>query len=333
MTTVNRQWRLAAHPDGLIKPGDFRWHEEPLAPLRDGEVLLRVEYLSLDPTNRIWANGQESYLPPVALGEVMRGMGVGVVEASRHPKWSVGTRVSGRLGWQSHAISDGRDLAALPEGVDPPMQLGLLGHIGLTAYFALLDLGRPQPGQTVVVTGAAGAVGSLAGQIAKLHGCRVVGIAGTAEKCRWLTTELGFDAAINYRTEDVDAALARACPDGIDVDFENVGGSLLDAILGRANLHARIVICGLIAQYNARGPVPGPVNFDRILIRRLHVLGFMLMDYRQRAAEAIPRLLEWHAQGRLKYRLDVVDGLENAPVAVNKLFDGSNAGKLVVRVG
>ena len=211
MSAINRQWRLAAHPDGLIKPGDFRWHEEPLPSLCDGEVLVRVEYLSLDPTNRIWANGQESYLPPVALGEVMRGMGVGIVEASSNPRWSVGTRVSGRLGWQSHVVSDGRDLVALPAGVDPLMQLGLLGHIGLTAYFALLDLGRPQPGETVVVTGAAGAVGSLAGQIAKLHGCRVVGIAGTDEKCRWLTSELGFDAAINYRTEDLDAPSSACC--------------------------------------------------------------------------------------------------------------------------
>jgi NADPH-dependent curcumin reductase CurA len=332
MQSVNRQWRLAAHPDGLIKPSDFRFTEEAVRDLRDGEVLVRVEYLSLDPTNRIWANGQESYLPPVAIGEVMRGMGVGVIEASRDPGWSVGARVSGRLGWQSYAIAEGRDLAGLPPGVEPTMQLGLLGHIGLTAYFALLDVGRPQPGETVVVTSAAGAVGSLAGQIAKLHGCRVVGIAGSDEKCGWITRELGFDAAINYRTEDVGKALVRACPTGIDVDFENVGGAILDAILARANLHARIVICGLISQYNARGVVPGPSNFDRILIRRLHLSGFMLMDYRHRAGEAIPQLLKWHAEGRLKYRLDIVEGLANAPVAVNKLFDGSNAGKLVVRV-
>jgi NADPH-dependent curcumin reductase CurA len=268
----------------------------------------------------------------VPIGDVMRGMGVGVVEASRNAAWSPGARVSGRLGWQGYAISDGRDIAALPTGVDPLMQLGLLGHIGLTAYFALLDLGRPQPGETVIVTGAAGAVGSLAGQIAKLHACRVVGIAGSAEKCRWITHELGFDAAINYKTDDVAAALERTCPNGIDVAFENVGGPILDAILAKASLHARIVICGLISQYNARGPVQGPANFDRVLIKRLHVSGFMLMDYRHRAAEAIPQLLKWHAEGKLKYRLDVIDGLENAPVAVNKLFDGSNAGKLVVKI-
>jgi NADPH-dependent curcumin reductase CurA len=332
MRAVSRQWRLAAHPDGLIKPGDFRWHEEPLRELRDGEVLVRVEYLSLDPTNRIWANGQESYLPPVQIGEVMRGIGTGVIDASRNASWAVGTRVSGRLGWQSHVISDGRDIAALPAGVEPTLQLGLLGHIGITAYFALLDLGRPQPGETVVVTGAAGAVGSLAGQIAKLHGCRVVGITGSADKCRWITEDLGFDAAINYKTEDVAQALEQTCPKGIDVDFENVGGPILDAILSRANLHARIVICGLIAQYNARGPVPGPTNFDKILIQRLRVEGFMLMDYRQRSAEAVAALLKWHQQGKLKFRLDVVEGLGNAPVAVNKLFDGSNAGKLVVKL-
>lgn len=332
MQPVNRQWRLAAHPDGLIRPSDFAWHEEPVRALREAEVLVRVEMLSLDPTNRIWANGQESYLPPVPIGEVMRGIGVGVIEASRNPAWPVGTRVSGRLGWQSHVISTGSDIAALPEGVDAQMQLGLLGHIGITAYFALLDLGRPQAGETVVVTGAAGAVGSLAGQIAKLHGCRVVGIAGGAEKCKWITEALGFDAAIDYKSGDVTQALQRACPDGIDVDFENVGGPILDAILAQTNLHARIVICGLISQYNARGPVPGPVNFDRILIRRLRVEGFMLMDYRHRAAEAVTALRQWHAEGRLQYRLDVVEGLEQVPAAVNKLFDGSNHGKLVVRV-
>jgi NADPH-dependent curcumin reductase CurA len=332
MPVISHQWRLAAHPDGLIKPSDFRWHEERVRELREGEVLVRVEYLSLDPTNRIWANGQESYLPPVAIGEVMRGIGAGVIEASRNAAWTVGTRVSGRLGWQSHAISDGRDIAALPAGLEPTLQLGLLGHIGMTAYFALLDLGRPQPGETVVVTGAAGAVGSLAGQIAKLHGCHVVGIAGSAEKCRWITEDLGFDAAINYKTEDVGLALEKTCPKGVDVDFENVGGSILDAIMAHANLHARIVICGLISQYNARGPVPGPSNFDKILIKRLRVEGFMLMDYRHRSAEAVAALLKWHEQGKLKFRLDVVEGLENAPVAVNKLFDGSNAGKLVVRL-
>lgn len=332
MQPVNRQWRLAAHPEGLIRPSDFAWHEAPVRALHEGEVLVRVEMLSLDPTNRIWANGQESYLPPVPIGEVMRGIGVGLAERSRNPAWPVGARVSGRLGWQSYAISDGSDIAAVPEGVDAQMQLGLLGHIGITAYFALLDIGRPKNGETVVVTGAAGAVGSLAGQIAKLHGCRVVGIAGSDEKCRWISDELGFDAAINYKTEDVGQALERACPQGIDVDFENVGGSILDAILAHANLHARIVICGLISQYNARGPVPGPVNFERILIRRLRVEGFMLMDYRQRAAEAVAALRQWHAEGKLTYRLDVVEGLEHVPAAVNKLFDGSNNGKLVVRI-
>jgi NADPH-dependent curcumin reductase CurA len=268
----------------------------------------------------------------VKIGEVMRGLGVGVVEASRNPALPLGACVSGRLGWQRYAISDGSDVSRVSPGVEPELQLGLLGHIGLTAYFALLDLGKPKAGETVVVTGAAGAVGSLAGQIAKLHGCRVVGIAGSDEKCAWISQTLGFDAAINYRTQDLAQALEQACPDGIDVDFENVGGPILDAILARANLYARIVICGLISQYNAQGPVPGPTNFDRILIKRLHVQGFMLMDYLKRASEAVPALRAWHAEGKLKYRLDVVNGLKQAPVAVNRLFDGSNAGKLVVRV-
>jgi NADPH-dependent curcumin reductase CurA len=332
--TVNGQWRLAAHPEGLIKPSDFRWIEEPLREPREGEALIRVLYLSLDPTHRIWASGRESYVPPVAIGELMRGGALGVVEASRNPKLPVGARVRGLLGWQQYALSDGRGLSALPDDASIPLtaHLGLFGHIGMTAYFGLLDIGRPQPGETLVVSAAAGAVGSLVGQIGKIHGCRVVGIAGSADKCRWIIEELGFDAAIDHRREDVGTALGRLCPNGIDIDFENVGGDILDAILARINLRARIVLCGLIAQYNATGPVPGPTNFAQILMKRARVEGFIVSDFLPRAAEATAALARWLAEGKLKYRVDVVKGLRNAPAALNRLFDGSNTGKLIIEV-
>ena len=330
----NGQWRLAAHPEGLVKPSDYRWVEEPVRDPAQGEVLVRVEYLSLDPTHRIWASGRESYVPPVAIGEVMRGGALGVVEASRHAGFPVGSRVRGLLGWQQYALSDGRGLSVLPDdpALPPTAHLGLFGHIGLTAYFGLLDIGKPQPGETLVVSAAAGAVGSLVGQIGKLRGCRVVGIAGSDDKCRWIVDELGFDAAINYRSQDVGPALDRLCPQGIDIDFENVGGAILDAILARINLRARIVICGLISQYNAIGVVPGPSNFAQILMKRARVEGFIVSDFLSRAAEANAALSSWFAQGKLKYRVDVVEGLRNAPAALNRLFDGSNAGKLIVKV-
>jgi hypothetical protein len=330
----NGQWRLAAHPDGPVRPGDFRWVEEPVRDPAEGELLVRVEYLSLDPTHRIWASGKRSYVAPVAIGEVMRGGALGVVEASRHPGFPTGARVRGLLGWQQYALSDGRGLALVPDDPALPLtaHLALLGHIGQTAYFGLLEIGRPQPGETLVVSAAAGAVGSLVGQIGKLHGCHVVGIAGSDEKCRWIVEELGFDGAVNYRTQDLGAGLERLCPRGIDVDFENVGGAILDAILARINLRARVVICGLIAQYNATGAVPGPYNFQQILMQRARVEGFIVSDFAARAAEANDALRRWHAQGKLKYRADVVDGLRNAPAALNRLFDGSNAGKLIVRV-
>jgi hypothetical protein len=273
-------------------------------------------------------------VPPVAIGEVMRGGALGVVEASRNPKLPVGARVRGLLGWQQYALSDGRGLSALPDDASIPLtaHLGLFGHIGMTAYFGLLDVGRPQPGETLVVSAAAGAVGSLVGQIGKIHGCRVVGIAGSADKCRWIIEELGFDAAIDHRREDVGTALGRLCPNGIDIDFENVGGDILGAILARINLRARIVLCGLIAQYNATEPVPGPTNFAQILMKRARVEGFIVSDFLPRAAEATAALARWLAEGKLKYRVDVVKGLRNAPAALNRLFDGSNTGKLIVEV-
>lgn len=331
---INRQWRLAARPSGQIKKSDFEWVEQPVPPLNEGEVLVRNILLSLDPTNRIWMQATDSYLPAVPIGDVMRGGTIGVVEQSRNKNFKEGTHVQGLLGWQDYAVTDGAGLTVLP--TDPAIPLtaffGLFGHIGLTAYFGLLDVGRPVAGETLVVSAAAGATGSLVGQIGKIKGCRVVGIAGSDEKCRWLTDELGFDAAINYKSENVLEALKRHCPAGIDVYFDNVGGEILDAALSLINMKARVVLCGLISQYNAVEPVPGPYNFVNILVKRARIEGFIVIDYMSRAAEAMADLGRWLAEGKLKYRVDVVEGLERAPEALGKLFEGSNTGKLVVRV-
>jgi NADPH-dependent curcumin reductase len=264
----------------------------------------------------------------------MRSFGIGVVERSRNAKFPEGTLVQGFLGWQDYAISNGTDLNQFQKDPSVPLTayLGLFSFIGMMAYFGLLDIGKPKAGETLVVSGAAGAVGSLVGQIGKIKGCRVVGIAGSEEKCRWLKDELGFDAAINYKTESVLESLKQHCPDGIDVYFENVGGEILDAVLSLINLRARIVLCGLISQYNATEPVPGPYNLLNIVTQRAKLEGFIILDYLDRAQEALADLGEWYAQGKIKYRVDAIDGLENAPSAVNKLFDGTNQGKLIIKV-
>jgi NADPH-dependent curcumin reductase CurA len=330
---INRQWRLAARPRGLIEESDFEWVEEPVGELEEGQVLVRNIYLSLDPANRGWVGKGPSYVEPVEIGEVMRGLTVGVVEASRNESFAEGDIVSGAMGWQDYGISDGSGLRLIPPAPLPlTAHLGLFGMVGLTAYFGLLDLGRPKAGETLVVSGAAGAVGSIVGQIGKIVGCRVVGIAGTDAKCAWLTDELGLDAAVNYKTESVVRRLHKFCPDGIDVIFENVGGEILDAELTWINNFARVVICGLISRYNATEPVPGPYAFPLVLVRRARVEGFIVLDYMDRAGEAIEKMSEWYAEGRLKYRIDVYDGLETAPRNINRLFDGSHEGKLIIKV-
>lgn len=328
----NQQWRLVARPKGLFKASDFRWVEEETPPVGDGEALVRTIYLSLDPTNRGWAS-VDTYLPAVALDGVMRGIAVGRVEESRAPDLAPGDVVQGLLGWQRYAVMPAARLTKLPP-IPLPLSahLGLLGHIGLTAWVGLLQVGQPKEGETLVVSAAAGAVGSLVGQIGKIKGLRVVGIAGSDEKCRWLTGDLGFDAAINYKKRPVLAGLRRACPNGVDVYFDNVGGATLDAVLSLINLRARIVVCGLISQYNATEPVPGPKNLANLLVQRARMEGFIVLDHADQAERAAADLVRWHLAGRLQYRLDVVHGLEEAPEAVNRLFDGSNTGKLVVRV-
>jgi hypothetical protein len=334
MTTINHQWRLAARPVGVLKATDFMWTEEAVPPLAEGQIRVRNLYLSLDPASRIWVTEMPSYLPPVGLGEVMRGLTVGVVEESTHPKFNVGDHVQGAMGWQEIYVGDGRGIQVLPHNPGIPLTayLGLFGIPGMTAYFGLLDIGQPKEGETLVVTAAAGSVGSLAGQIGKIKGCRVVGIAGSDEKCRWIVDALGFDAAINYKTENVPERLQTLCPNGIDIDFENVGGKLLGDILGLINLRARIVLCGLIADYNNPETALGPHNFARLVIQRARVEGYVVLDYYPRAQEANTALAQWLLEGKLKYKIDEVAGLENAPTALNKLFAGTNTGKLVIKL-
>ncbi len=329
---INQRWLLTSRPLGPARETDFTWEEIPVEKLSDGEVLVRNVHLSLDPTNRVWMNEADSYLPAIPLGTVMRGTGIGVVEESRNPRFAPGDLVQGLLGWQLYSITDGRGLAKItPLPVPFSAYLGALGHIGLTAYFGLLDIGRPKPGNTLVVSAAAGAVGSLVGQIGKIKGCRVVGIAGSENKCRWMRDELNFDAVINYRIENLPEALSRHAPEGIDIYFDNVGGRILEAALDHLALHARIVACGMVSQYNG-GETSCLANIGKLIIRRARIEGFLCSDYYARATDAFNEIVQWLQLGKLRYRVDIVEGLEHAPRALNRLFDGANTGKLVVRV-
>lgn len=332
----NRKLLLVSRPVGLARNEDFRLVEEPVAPLADREVLVRNVYLSMDPTNRVWMSDMEQYMPPAEVGQTMRGIGLGQVVESRDPAYAPGDFVQGMIGWQDYWVSQPGPFAPfkLPKGVPVPLTawLGPLYITGYTAYFGLLDFGQPKAGETVVVSAAAGATGSVVGQIAKIKGCRAVGIAGTDEKCAWLTGELGFDAAVNYKKPGFREALRAACPDGVDVDFESAGGSILDDVMALMNLRGRIVLCGLISSYNATAPVPGPYNLGLVLMRRLRIEGFIITDHVDRFAEAAGEIAGWIAQGRIKTRDTVVDGLENAPSALNMLFSGANTGKLYVKI-
>lgn len=332
--TLNHAWRLVSRPVGRLDETNFNWTEEPVPDLKENEVLVKTLYLSLDPANRGWTNEGGSYRDEIPLGAVMEGGGIGVVEGSRHPGFQPGDNVQGMLSWQEYAVLNGAAINKLPVNPALPLTayLGLFGHIGLTSYFGLLDITDPKPGETLVVSAAAGAVGSIVGQIGKIKGCRVVGIAGSDEKCAWIKDELGFDEVINYKTESIRAGLKRTCPNGIDVYFDNVGGETLDAVLAIINQGARISICGMISMYNATEPVPGPYNLINILVRRAKMQGFIVTDYMPRAAEAIADLGKWFMEGRLKYRIDVVEGLDQAPSALNKLFDGTNQGKLIIKI-
>lgn len=329
---TNRQVRLAARPSGLPKRSDWQFTEEAVGEPAEGQLLVKVSHVSLDPAMRGWMNEGRSYIRPVAIGEVMRAGAAGTVLASRHEKFKEGDVVTGGFGVQEYALSDGKGVQKVDTRFVPlPTWLGVLGMPGMTAYFGLLDVGKPQAGQTVVVSGAAGAVGSVVGQIAKIKGCRAIGIAGGADKCRLLVDELGFDAAIDYKAGDVKAALKQHCPDGIDVYFDNVGGEILEAALGRLAMHARIVICGAISQYNATDAVKGPANYLSLLVNRASMTGMVVFDYAARYGEAGREMAGWITQGKLKAKEDVVaGGIEAFPDVLLRLFRGENTGKLVL---
>ena len=334
--TINRQWLLAARPHGMVGPDNFSYREAPLESLATGQVLVRNQVFSFDPTQRNWMVDRPSYLPPVALGEVMRAGTVGEVVESKHPEFSVGDLVQTTGGWQDFAVvAPGQGpmgLTKLPEGVSPELMLSVLGITGLTAYFGMLELGEPKAGETVLVSGAAGATGSVAGQIARIKGCRVVGIAGGSRKCDWLKEQAGFDEVIDYKSEDVAQRIAETCPEKWDVFFDNVGGPILEAALNHLNLYSRIVLCGGIANYNAIDPVPGPNNLMNLVTNRGRMRGFIILDYLPRALEAVDALLGWVGAGELAYEVDVQEGFENIPKTLQRLYTGENFGKQLLRL-
>lgn len=325
---------LKKRPVGLCQRADFELIDSPLPKLAPGEVLVRLQYISVDPTNRIWMSDQPAYMPPVALGEVMRALALGSVEASEATGFEKGDFVTGLLGWRDKGIFKATDLVKVqvPHGVSPSSLLGPLGMTGLTAYFGMMEIAKPAPGETVVVSAAAGAVGSVAGQIAKACGARVIGIAGSAQKCSWLVEKARFDGAICYRQESVADGLDRLCPNGIDIYFENVGGDILDSVLPRLALNARIPLCGLISQYNAEGEAYGPKHFAQILMKRAFLKGFIISDFAHQFPEGIAYLSSLLKKGQLTYQETVLNGLDSLPDAVNMLFRGENSGKLIVQI-
>jgi NADPH-dependent curcumin reductase len=331
----NRQWLLAARPEGLIKESDFRWNETIVPPLKDGQVLVRNLMFSFDPTQRGWMS-MDTYMKAIPVGDVMLGFGVGqVVESNRHGVGK-GDMVQGLFGWEEYTVNYSGGLMPLQKlhpGMDPLLALSLLGGTGLTAYFGTLSVGSAKAGETFVVSGAAGATGSVAGMIAKIKGCRVIGIAGGRDKCEWLTKEAGFDAAIDYKNEKVGAALSQHCPGGIDVYFDNVGGEILDSVLARIRDSARVVLCGAISRYNETGMIgPGPKNYFNLVLHGARMEGFLVFQFARHFPEAIGELSAWYAQGKVKNQIDLQHGLENAPKTIIRLFTGANFGKQLLQV-
>jgi NADPH-dependent curcumin reductase CurA len=332
--TLNRQWLLARRPVGMVSEADFEYRESPLPALADGEYLVRNLYASFDPAMRGWIEDRKGYMPPVQLGEVMRAGTVGQVIESRNPGFQPGDVVQGLFGWQEYVAAGSGLLqgSKVDAGVPLSWHLGVLGITGLTAYFGLLDLGKPKQGDTVVVSGAAGATGSVASQIARIQGCRVIGIAGGPEKRRWLTREARLDAAIDYKSEDVDQRIGELCPKGLDVYFDNVGGSILDAALAHLALRARIVLCGGISGYNEKEPPPGPRNMMNVVMQRARMEGFIVIDYAPRFREATAELAGWVREGEIVHEEDVQEGIENAPRTFLRLFRGENRGKQLLKL-
>jgi NADPH-dependent curcumin reductase CurA len=341
LPTENRGFRLRRRPEGRVTPADLERVIEPIPELTAGQALIRTEYISIDPSNRIWMSELRSYMPPVPLNAIMRGLGVGEVIASRQQDFPVGTQVMGWTGFQAYAVldpaTDEGPYTALPVHPDAPLTvyLGVLGHTGITAYLGLEDIGRPQPGETVVVSAAAGAVGSIAGQIAKARGARVVGIAGSDEKCAHVVNDLGFDACVNYKAPDWQDRFDAAVPDGVDVDFENVGGEIMDHVMLRLNLGARVVLCGMVSQYEASDATSrwdGQRSNGQLIMQRALMQGFLVLDHADRFSEAIEYLAELLGDGRLRHEETIVDGLEQTVDTINRLFDGTHTGKLLLRV-
>ena len=332
---TNRHLVLAQRPSGMVDETTTRLHEGPQPVPGPGEALVHVRYLSMDPTIRTWMDDAPGYLPPIELGETVRGAGVGEVVESNSDRYAVGDLVVGLTGWQDYVIADegASSMQVIPAGIDPPLVLSVLGVTGMTAYFGMIDVGKVTTGDTVVVSGAAGATGSIAGQIARIKGAdKVVGIAGTPEKCAWIVDELGFDAAVNYRTDDVAASLRALCPEGIDLYYDNVGGEILDICLGQLAMRGRIVMCGAISVYNAKTRPAGPRNILNLIIKRARMEGFLVLDYLDRFLEAQIDMVGWLAEGRVKHAEHIVDGLEGAPDALNLLFTGGNTGKVIVKL-
>lgn len=337
MSTINRQWLLKERPVGMVGPEHFELVESamPEPDLDAGQVLVKTLMLGFDPAMRGWVMDERSYLPPVAIGAPMRATGVGQVIESGNPELPVGTLLQGLLNWQEYSVVDPAGPIrpnALPEGVTPDLALGIFGATSLTAYFGLLDVGQPVAGETVLVSGAAGATGSVVAQIARLKGCRVVGIAGGREKCQWLIDACKLDAVIDYKSEDIDQRLAELCPEGVNVFFDNVGGTTLETAISHMADYGRIVLCGAIAGYNDAEPQPGPNNLMILITRRIRMQGFIVIDYLSRAAEAIADLGQWVQAGELAWREDVQEGFENIPATLQRLYDGRNQGKQLLKL-
>jgi NADPH-dependent curcumin reductase len=332
--TRNRQWILKARPAGKLTGEEFLWKETSVPRLSDGQMLVRTLWLSVDPTQRIWM-ARDSYKPAVPLGEVMQSFAVGQVIESRHPDFKSGDLVQGDFSWQDYVVTNGKAFGGtrkVAAGIPPNLALSLFGVNGLTSYFGMIEIGKVKAGECVVVSGAAGATGSVAGQIAKIKGCRVIGTAGGKNKCGWLVDEARFDGAIDYKAEDVGARLSELCPNGIDVFFDNVGGEVLNEVLARINLNARIALCGSISKSDTATTQPGPANYSNLVARRARVEGFTGLDYPSRVPEAFEALGRWHRDGSIVQKEDVVYGLENAPKALLRLFSGENFGKQLVKV-
>ncbi|HEX4187759.1 MAG TPA: NADP-dependent oxidoreductase [Solirubrobacteraceae bacterium] len=331
----NRRLVLAERPSGMVDDSTVRIEEHEVPQPGEGEALARVRFLSIDPTIRTWMDDAPGYLPPIQLDEVIRSGGIAEVVESNTDLYSAGDLLFGMTGWQDYVIADGgeRAMQSLPAGVPPTVALGLFGITGMTAYFGMTDVGRVREGDVVVVSGAAGATGSAAGQIAKLKGAaRVIGIAGGSQKCGWIADELGFDATIDYKGEDVSARLRELAPDGIDLYFDNVGGEILDACLAQLALRGRVVLCGAISSYNERGAIAGPANYRNLIVKRGRMEGFLILDYLDRFPEAQAEIAGWLGSGQIKAAEHVVEGLERAPEALNLLFTGGNTGKVIVQV-